>query len=130
MNVNVKYTPGSQDPWSQAPAKKVPVGTGTTTLNWDIQVIPASAGTIVFNTATSTPGIQFTGTGNSAWPGSIPTGDANGWSSSITNSLPPGSQSRSFHYKVNAIYTPSGGAPVNLTWDPDVEENPPSITIG
>jgi hypothetical protein len=130
MNVNVKYSPTNQDKWSQAPDKKVPVGSGTTELDWSIQVIPASAGTIVFSTETNTPGIQFTGTGNNAWPGPVPTGNANGWTASITNTLQPGSPSQSFHYKVNAVYTPAGGSPINVTWDPDVEENPPSVTIG
>ena len=130
MNVQVQYTQANSDPWSQVPGKKISVGSGSTTLNWNIQVIPASAGNIAFNTAAATPGIQFTGTGNNTWPGTGPSGDGNSWTSTITNNLPSGANKVTFHYKVNAVYTPAGGTPTNLTWDPDVEENPPSINIG
>ena len=50
MNVNVKYTPGDADPWSQSPSKTIRIATGQNTLDWSIQVIPGSAGTIVFDT--------------------------------------------------------------------------------
>jgi len=128
-NVIVKYTPGNSSPWSQAPDVKIKVSTGATTINWTIQVLPASAGTIVFNTATATPGIQFTGTGNNAWPGSTPSGSATAYSSTINNQLAPGSNPNNYHYKVNALYTPNGGTQIAVTYDPDVEENPPSVVI-
>jgi hypothetical protein len=131
MNIQVKYTPANANPWSQSPDKTIKVGSGTTPLNWSIQVIPASAGTIAFNTASTSPGIQFTGTGNSSWPGALPTADGDDYQSSITNTLPAGANSVSFHYRVNAVYTPTGGSPVNVTWDPDVQEDPPpQIVIG
>ena len=133
MNVTVKYTPGNSNPWSQAPAATVPVPPGSTTLNWSIQVIPASAGTIVFSTtspdSTSPAGVVFTGTGANAWPGTAPTGDANGWSSTINNQLPKGANSVNFPYVVNALYTPSGGTQVAVQYDPDVQEDPPNIAV-
>ena len=130
MNITVQYRPGDPDPWSQAPGKQIHVGQGSTTLNWAIQVIPASAGSIVFNTATNTPGIQFTGTGNSTYPGTPPSRNATQWTSTITNNLPPGGSAPPYHYKVNAIYTPQGGTATNVTYDPDVVEDPPAIVIG
>lgn len=128
--VNVKYTPGNSNPWSQAPDVKVKVTSGQTEIDWSIQVIPGSAGTIAFNTAAATPGIQFTGTGNNAWPGSIPSGSANAFSATINNTLQPGQNAVPYHYQVNAIYTPAGGSATNVTWDPDVEEDPPHVIVG
>jgi hypothetical protein len=127
MNITVQYQPGATDPWSQAPDKKIRVGSGQTDLNWSIQVVPASAGTIVF--ATTPPGIEFTGTGNSAWPGTLPAPQGSNWTSSINNTLPSGGKAVSFHYKVNALYTPAGGTQQTVTWDPDVQEDPPNITV-
>ena len=127
MNVNVKYTPGDADPWSQSPSKTIRIATGQNTLDWSIQVIPGSAGTIVFDT--TPPGIEFTGVGNNAWPGSPPTADGSDITSTINNTLPSGANSVSFHYKVNAVYTPAGGTPQAITWDPDVQEDPPNVAM-
>lgn len=127
MNIQVKYTPGAADPWSQAPASKIVVTPGQTELDWSIQVIPASAGTIVFSS--DPPGIQFTGTGNSAWPGSPPTADGSDIKSTINNTLPSGSSSAKFHYRVNAVYTPANGTGTQVTWDPEVEEDPPHVAL-
>jgi hypothetical protein len=128
MNINVQYQPGNAKPWDQQPDKTIKVSSGTTTqLNWNIAVSPANLGTIVFNT--DPPGIQFTGTGDGAWPGDAPAPQGNGYQSSITNNLPKGANKVSFHYKVNAIYTPTGGTPVNVTWDPAVEEQPGQIML-
>jgi hypothetical protein len=128
MNVIVKYTPANSNPWSQAPAATVHVPPGSTTLNWSIQVIPASAGTIVFST-TSPAGVVFTGTGDNKWPGTAPTGDPNGWSSTINNQRPRGGTSVKYPYVVNALYTPSGGTQVAVQYDPDVQEDPPNIAV-
>jgi len=128
MNVTVKYTPANTNPWSQVPAATVPVPPGSTTLNWSIQVIPASAGTIVFST--SPAGVVFTGTGTNAWPGSTPTANASGWSSTIDNQLQKGANSVNFPYVVNALYTPDGGTQVAVQYDPDVQEDPPNIAVG
>jgi len=133
MNANVMYTPNppaGKSSWSQAPSAKLKVGSGTTPLNWSIQVVPASAGTIVFSTTAAAPGVQFTGTGTNAWPGAIPTGDATEWTSSITNNLPPGANKVPYPYVVHAIYTPAGGTPVAIVYDPEVEADPPSIAVG
>jgi hypothetical protein len=127
--VIVKYTPADPDPWSQVPGKKIHVNNGSTTINWTIQVIPASAGSIVFNMATATPGIEFTGTGNDVWPGTTPSGSANAWSSTVDNQLVKGNNPLSFHYKVNALYTPNGGTQQAVTFDPDVQEDPPTIVF-
>jgi hypothetical protein len=130
MNINVQYTPADSKPWSQLPDKTIKVPSGATTqLDWNIQVIPASAGTISFSNDASTPGIQFTGTGDNSWPGDVPAPQGNGYQSSITNNLPKGANKLSFHYRVNAVYTPTGGTPVNVVWDPDVEEQPGSIML-
>jgi len=130
MQIQIMYTPNATDPWSQAPDKKIRVGTGQTELDWSIQVIPASAGTIAFNT--NPPGIQFTGTGNNAWPGSPPSANGTGdITATINNTLPKGGNSVSFHYKVNALFTPTGGTQQAVTWDPDVQEDPPpAVMIG
>ena len=52
------------------------------------------------------------------------------WTSTITNSVPPGGDPKPYHYKVNAIYTPNGGTGINVTFDPDVVEDPPAVVIG
>jgi hypothetical protein len=125
MVVTVQYAPGNPNPWSQVPGTTVPVPPGSTELNWKIQVIPASAGAIAF----SSPGIQFTGTGTNSWPGTSPTGNASEWTSTINNTLPRGANSASFYYQVNALFTPTNGTQVAVTYDPDVEENPPTLVV-
>ena len=127
MTVTVRYTPANTNPWSQTPASKIKVGSGSTTLNWNIQVMPASAGAIVFNTDPNSPGIQFDT--DVVWPGTPPSGDANGWSSTINNTLPRGSQAQTFHYVVNALFTPANGTQIQVTYDPDVQEDPPNVVI-
>ena len=131
MNVQVMYTPGNANPWSQAPSATIPVppNGNSTPINWSIQVVPANAGSIQFSTTTSAPGIQFTGTGNSAWSGGPVTGNATGWSTSITNNKKQGDASSQFPYVVNALYTPANGTQVAIQYDPEVEENPPSIAL-
>lgn len=131
MNVQVKYSPGDAKPWSQAPSATIPVppNGNPTPIDFSIQVIPASAGSIQFNTSASAPGIQFTGTGNNAWPGTTPSGNATGWSTSITNNKKQGDPSSKYHYVVNALYTPANGTQIAVQYDPDVEENPPAVVL-
>ena len=69
MNVQVSYKTGDRTPWSEAPSKKIPVGTGTTTLNWNIQLIPALAGTIAFNTDSKAPAWNFSSLALETAPG-------------------------------------------------------------
>lgn len=139
QNVNVQYTPANAvgQQWSQVPPKvHVPPGQ-TTTINWGLQVIPASAGSIVFSTANSstvppTPaGIVF----NSNWTGSAP-GPAlppppnnADWTAQITNNLLKGDDPVTAYYAVNAVYTPSGGTAVPVQFDPEVESDPPTLMM-
>jgi len=127
MQITIKYSPNQSDQWSQTPAKKIRVGSGQTELDWSIQVNPASAGTIAFST--DPPGIQFTGTGDSSWPGSPLTADGDDLTSTINNTLVSGANPVNFHYRVNAVYTPAGGSATAVSWDPDVQEDPPSIAM-
>lgn len=128
-NVSVRYTPGNTKPWSQLPAPKIHVSPGSTVITWTIMVIPASAGAIIFNTNSLTPGIDFTEKGTAIWPGSDPTGDAIQWSSTIDNALPRGSNAIAYPYVVNALFTPTNGTQVPVQYDPDVEEDPPHVVM-
>ena len=124
INVRVQYSPGNAQgtQWNQTPGASVPAPPGTSTITWTIQVIPASAGTITFNTTT---GIQFP---NGA-PGNDLSGNATQWTLTVNNTLQEGANSVPYYYKVNAVYTPSGGSATNITYDPEVVEDPPNVVV-
>lgn len=126
MTVTVKYTPANAvgQQWSQTPPT-VHVPPGSTEIDWNIKVSPSSAGTIIFGD----PGIEFTGTGQNGWPGSPPSGDDDQWSATINNTLAKGQSAVEYYYCVNALYTPDGGSQAAITYDPDVEEDPPIMSL-
>lgn len=131
VNITVYYDPTNpSNPWSLSTDGGPPVSgdsvvhlkeRGNTTLRWTIQfgpnVVVADA-TIAFSTDASRPGIQFTGT--PPWPGTAPNGNANNWNASLNNEQ----SGAKFYFKVNAVYTVNGAAQP-VTWDPEVEEDPP-----
>ena len=128
INCTITYNPSSgQTTWSASEQPIQVVPPGNTPISWSIQLASGQSGDIDFSTNPATPGIQFTGT--PAWPGTTPSGNANNWNCSIDDNIPAGGSSVTYHYVVNAVYTPPGkGAnPQNVKWDPDVEENPPSV---
>lgn len=133
INITISYNPtaatGSQ--WSlTATGTSVDGSTveindsGANPIGWSIGLAPNQSGTINFSTTTTAPGVKFT----DPWPGDPVTGNSNNWRTSLDNSLEPDDPSQNFEYTVNAVYTPPGkGAnPANISWDPDVEENPPA----
>jgi hypothetical protein len=126
MTVTVKYTPANPvgQQWSQTPPV-VHVPPGSTEIDWNVQVSPSSAGDIIFGN----PGIEFTGTGQNAWPGTPPSGNDDGWSATINNTLVKGQNAVDFYYCVNALYTADGGSQIAVTYDPEVEEDPPIMSF-
>lgn len=131
-NVIVKYTPANSgvapdSKWSQTPDPKIKVNAGVTTINWSIMVVPASAGSIRFSTDPALLGVQLQGPTSPVWPGTAPSGDANGYSATIDNTLLAGQDKVHFPYVVNAVYTPANGASVAVQYDPEVEMDPPAI---
>jgi hypothetical protein len=94
---------------------------GANPIRWDIGLAANATGAIAFD---ATTGIVFT----SDIPGDPPTGNANNWRWSLNNQLAPGTQ-ENYEYQVNAWYTPAGGTQQSKQWDPDVEENPPSVAL-
>jgi hypothetical protein len=98
---------------------------GDTKINWSISYGPGpvtDSGRIGFSTDPSTPGIVFTGT--PPWPGTPPSGNANNWSARITNAQ----NGQQFYFKVNAVIR-GDGPDQPLTWDPEVEEDPPRLAL-
>ena len=128
VNVNIFYDP-STDTWSQDLGDKIHVrDRGANPIRWGIALVPGATGSLQFSTTNGAPGIEFFTTPifPAEWPGSTPQGNANNWNSSLTNTLNPGAATLTFEYRVNAVYTPQGGAATQVSWDPEVEENPPS----
>ena len=98
---------------------------GDTSIRWGIEFGPdpiVEAGNLQFSTDSNNPGIVFQGT--PAWPGSPPSGNANNWSSTVTNTQ-TGEQ---YYFKVNAVIT-GDGPDQPLVWDPEVEEDPPRFAL-
>lgn len=92
---------------------------GNNPITWDIALASGAAGSIAFGD----PGIVF----DSGWVGDAPRAAGSKWMSALNNTLNPNSPAQSFEYTINAVYSPGGSAPpVNVSWDPEVEENPPA----
>ena len=96
---------------------------GNTTIRWDIAFGPGvvtDGGTIEFSTDPA--GIVFSGT--PTWPGTQPNGNTNNWNASINNTQ----NGQQYYFKVNAVIV-GDGPDQPLTWDPDVEEDPPRLAL-
>jgi hypothetical protein len=138
INVAITYNPSGAtgNQWSLTATGTTVNGTtievndrGANPIQWSIGMAEGASGSINFSTTSTAPGIQFTG--SNAWTGDPPIGNSNIWNSSLNNTLGEGAPSQTFEYRVNAVYTPPGkGAnPTNVSWDPDVEENPPAQLV-
>lgn len=128
INVNISYNP-STNTWSQDLGDKIQVNDqGANPIRWGIALAPGATGSIKFSTTNAAPGIAFftTSVFPAVWPGATPQGNSNNWNSSLTNALKVGDAAQTYEYKVNALYTPANGVETPVSWDPEVEENPPS----
>jgi hypothetical protein len=132
VNINISYNPvtstwslstdgaGSSSNGNVVHLKE----SGNTSIQWSIAWTAGVAADddIDFNTDPNSPGIQFTGT--PAWPGSAPNGNANNWNATVNNTQ----NGQQYYFKVNAVI--SGDGPNQyLSWDPDVQEDPPNVVI-
>lgn len=100
----------------------VKVYQGLTKIVWSIELTELSSGELVFGTEPGFQGITF----DDDWPGSEPKGNKRMWTSHIADTLTANEPPKFFHYTVNAWYSDPRAAiaPQQLSWDPEVEEEP------
>ena len=132
VNITIYYSPNLSPPWSMsADGANVTDNNvvhlkdkGDTSIRWGIQFAAdvVSDATIQFSTDPNLPGIVFSGT--PSWPGSPPSGNANNWTSTVNNTQ----TGQQYYFRVNAVIT-GDGEDQPLEWDPEVEEDPPRVSM-